>query len=157
MRSILAARGVELNEEGEGLFDLETGRWYRIFSNRRQEGLDQRIDHLLHDRMTECPLSPPKGFDWGTSMRWHQQEHIANVKKIKVKEDGAVVLPLKDKGEVVLKEMSERYGLGLGAWEIDFLRTLFLDELDRDPTEVEIFDVAQSLSEHCRHWTFDGR
>lgn len=28
------------------------------------------------------------------------------------------------------------------------------DELKRDPTNVELFDIAQSNSEHSRHWFF---
>jgi phosphoribosylformylglycinamidine synthase len=29
-------------------------------------------------------------------------------------------------------------------------------QLKRDPTTVELFDLAQSNSEHCRHWFFNG-
>ena len=28
------------------------------------------------------------------------------------------------------------------------------DKMGRDPTNVEMFDLAQSNSEHSRHWTF---
>ena len=31
---------------------------------------------------------------------------------------------------------------------------LFQDDLKRDPTNVELFDMAQSNSEHSRHWFF---
>ena len=30
------------------------------------------------------------------------------------------------------------------------------EDLKRDPTTVELFDLAQSNSEHCRHWFFGG-
>lgn len=31
---------------------------------------------------------------------------------------------------------------------------LFVNKLKRDPTSVELFDLAQSNSEHSRHWFF---
>lgn len=31
------------------------------------------------------------------------------------------------------------------------------NDLGRNPTTVELFDLAQSNSEHCRHWFFGGR
>jgi phosphoribosylformylglycinamidine synthase len=34
---------------------------------------------------------------------------------------------------------------------------MFVEELKRNPTNVELFDIAQSNSEHSRHWFFKGR
>ena len=34
---------------------------------------------------------------------------------------------------------------------------MFLETLKRDPTDVECFDLAQSNSEHSRHWFFGGQ
>lgn len=31
---------------------------------------------------------------------------------------------------------------------------MFVNKLKRDPTSVELFDLAQSNSEHSRHWFF---
>ena len=31
---------------------------------------------------------------------------------------------------------------------------MFRDDVGRDPTDVELFDIAQSNSEHSRHWFF---
>lgn len=42
-------------------------------------------------------------------------------------------------------------------WDLDFYTTLFQDKLKRDPTTVECFDLAQSNSEHSRHWFFKGK
>ena len=157
VRSILAARGIASVDED--LVELETGRWYRISSKGSEnKQLTEEVDNVLHDRMTECPLHLPRGFEWGKQQR-HQQQHIADMmttEKDKADERG-IVLPLNERGQDVLKEMSDQYGLGLGEWEMEFLSRLFLSELERNPTDVEIFDVSQSLSEHCRHWTFDSR
>lgn len=35
-----------------------------------------------------------------------------------------------------------------------YYTTLFRDDIGRDPTDVELFDIAQSNSEHSRHWFF---
>lgn len=45
-------------------------------------------------------------------------------------------------------------GLAFDAWDIDFYLDLFVNKLKRDPTSVELFDLAQSNSEHSRHWFF---
>lgn len=42
-------------------------------------------------------------------------------------------------------------------WDLDYYTKLFLDKLKRNPTTVECFDLAQSNSEHSRHWFFKGR
>ena len=34
---------------------------------------------------------------------------------------------------------------------------LFAAKLGRDPTDVELYDMSQSNSEHSRHWFFGGR
>ena len=34
---------------------------------------------------------------------------------------------------------------------------MFLNKLTRNPTSVECFDLAQSNSEHSRHWFFKGQ
>ncbi len=33
----------------------------------------------------------------------------------------------------------------------------YRDDMKRDPTNVELFDIAQSNSEHSRHWFFRGK
>ena len=47
-------------------------------------------------------------------------------------------------------------GLGLDDWDMDYYTQLFRDEFQMDPTDVELFDMAQSNSEHSRHWFFGG-
>lgn len=48
-------------------------------------------------------------------------------------------------------------GLAFDDWDLDFYTELFVSRLKRDPTSVECFDLAQSNSEHSRHWFFKGR
>lgn len=46
-------------------------------------------------------------------------------------------------------------GLAFDDWDLDYYTRLFKD-MGRDPTNVELFDIAQSNSEHSRHWFFKG-
>ncbi|CAK9110913.1 unnamed protein product [Durusdinium trenchii] len=41
--------------------------------------------------------------------------------------------------------------------DIAYYLRVFRDELKRDPTTVECFDLAQGNSEHSRHWFFGGK
>lgn len=45
-------------------------------------------------------------------------------------------------------------GLAFDEWDLDYYTKMFRDDLGRDPTNVELFDIAQSNSEHSRHWFF---
>ena len=47
-------------------------------------------------------------------------------------------------------------GFGFDEADLDYYTKLFCEELKRDPTSVECFDMAQSNSEHSRHWFFSG-
>ena len=47
-------------------------------------------------------------------------------------------------------------GLAFDDWDIDFYTNLFREKMKRNPTDVELFDLAQSNSEHSRHWFFGG-
>ncbi|CAM2110731.1 unnamed protein product [Caretta caretta] len=48
------------------------------------------------------------------------------------------------------------WGLAFDSWDLDFYTELF-KKFGRNPTSVECFDLAQSNSEHSRHWFFKGR
>lgn len=44
-------------------------------------------------------------------------------------------------------------GLAFDEWDIENYTKMFLKS-NRNPTTVECFDLAQSNSEHSRHWFF---
>lgn len=44
----------------------------------------------------------------------------------------------------------QEMGLAFDEWDLDYYTNMFRDELKRDPTNVELFDIAQSNSEHSR-------
>ncbi|XP_054150595.1 phosphoribosylformylglycinamidine synthase, partial [Melozone crissalis] len=45
--------------------------------------------------------------------------------------------------------------LAFDSWDLEFYTQLF-QKAGRNPTSVELFDLAQSNSEHSRHWFFRG-
>lgn len=66
-------------------------------------------------------------------------------------------VPVIAKGRKALEDINESMGLGFDGQDLDFYTKIFQEQLGRDPTNVEIYDLAQSNSEHSRHWFFGGR
>ncbi|CAB3363848.1 Hypothetical predicted protein [Cloeon dipterum] len=60
------------------------------------------------------------------------------------------------RGQDALKEVDKKLGLAFDSWDLQFYYELFSQRLKRNPTSVECFDLAQSNSEHSRHWFFKG-
>ncbi|MEK6742137.1 MAG: phosphoribosylformylglycinamidine synthase [Nitrospirota bacterium] len=95
---------------------------------------------LVHDRMTECPYPEPlTTFETG------------------VTPEPVRIIPLMKEGRAALEKINREMGLGLDEWDLDFYTNLFVNDIKRDPTNVECFDLSQSNSEHSRHWFFRGR
>lgn len=61
-----------------------------------------------------------------------------------------------------LEAANRALGLALDQGEIDYLVNAFVNQIGRNPTDVELFMFAQVNSEHCRHkifnadWEIDG-
>lgn len=53
-------------------------------------------------------------------------------------------------------EYSQQENLGFDEEDVKYYEHLFYNILKRDPTNVELYDLAQSNSEHSRHWIFNG-
>ena len=98
------------------------------------------IVNLLSDRMTETRyVEPLTSFEHGiTTQRWYEVDVLKE-------------------GKSALQKVNEHLGLALDAWDVDYYYNLFVNDLKRNPTSVECFDLAQSNSEHSRHWFFKGR
>ncbi len=95
---------------------------------------------LVHDRMTECPYPEPlTTFETGL-----EPEPVTQV-------------PLIQEGRAALERINREMGLAFDEWDLNYYTDLFLDTILRNPTSVECFDIAQSNSEHSRHWFFKGR
>ncbi|XP_040399741.1 phosphoribosylformylglycinamidine synthase, partial [Cygnus olor] len=59
-------------------------------------------------------------------------------------------------GARALEEADRELGLAFDPWDVQYYTRLFR-AAGRNPTTVECFDLAQSNSEHSRHWFFRGR
>ena len=95
---------------------------------------------LLFDRMTECHYPEPlTSFESGM-----KPEPVFNIRLI-------------EEGKSALEKINREMGLGLDDWDIDYYYNLFVNDIGRNPTNVECFDLSQSNSEHSRHWFFKGR
>jgi len=95
---------------------------------------------LVHDRMTECPYPEPLStFETGVEPR------------------PVRTIPVMHEGREALERVNRELGLAFDEWDLAYYLRLFRDRIGRDPTDVELFDVAQSNSEHSRHWFFKGR
>ncbi|CRK86525.1 CLUMA_CG000196, isoform A [Clunio marinus] len=122
-------------------------RYLFTFNNKHEiSQLSETIllDHL-GDRMTQCIYTwdniPVESFD----------EHLK-------KDKGSwFVVPLLSEGKKALHDVNSKMGLAFDNWDIDYYMNLFTNILKRNPTNVELFDCAQSNSEHSRHWFFKGR
>ncbi|KOX70064.1 Phosphoribosylformylglycinamidine synthase [Melipona quadrifasciata] len=102
--------------------------------------VEDAITNVLHDKMTECRyMKPIETFDHG-----FRPENWFEVNILK-------------EGRTALEEVNSKLGLAFDSWDLDFYTDLFLNKLKRNPTSVECFDLAQSNSEHSRHWFFKGR
>jgi phosphoribosylformylglycinamidine synthase len=95
---------------------------------------------LVHDRMTECVYPYPlESFETGVVPK------------------PPYYVPLIEKGKAALEEINRTMGLGLDDWDLEYYYNLFVNDIGRNPTDVECFDLSQSNSEHSRHWFFGGR
>ena len=100
----------------------------------------QRFLALVHDRMTECHYPQP--------LRSFESE---------TEPETTFEVPLLEEGKSALEKLNREAGLALDDWDLDYYTDLFANRIGRNPTNVECFDIAQSNSEHSRHWFFKGR
>lgn len=106
--------------------------------------VQEELSSVLYDRMTECRYTeaniPKTSFN----------------EKLLKKEDIREVDILK-RGKAALKQIDEELGLAFDESDLEYYTNLFKNVLKRNPTNVECFDLAQSNSEHSRHWFFKGK
>ncbi|XP_070245550.1 phosphoribosylformylglycinamidine synthase isoform X1 [Bos mutus] len=117
-----------------------TRRYLLSFAHPPSADLEAIALATLHDRMTEQRFPQP----------------------IQSFSSGCIPAPLSGpidvlaEGRSALEKANQELGLALDSWDLDFYTKRF-QELQRNPSTVEVFDLAQSNSEHSRHWFFKGR
>jgi phosphoribosylformylglycinamidine synthase len=127
-----------------GLEKIQRIERSRRFLLDRDEPLDEdevwAFLSLVHDRMTETRyMEPLTSFDSGMTP------------------DEVFSIPLLEEGRGALERVNRELGLAFDDWDLDYYTDLFANRIGRNPTSVEAFDIAQSNSEHSRHWFFKGR
>jgi len=125
--------------QGCGLSEVirieKTRRYLLTPDQNKQEFLKQN-----HDRMTECEYNEPlKSF----AVNIEPQEIFSVL--------------LIEQGKSALVKINQEMGLGMDEWDIDFYYNLFVNDIKRNPTNVECFQLGQANSEHSRHWFFKGK
>ena len=128
---------------GANIGRAERSSRFRISVGGRPGGLTDEEEaafaDLVHDRMTE-------------------QVYPSPLLSFKTDAVPAPVLsiPVLEEGRPALERISEEMGLAFDDWDIDYYCDLFTNQVGRNPTNVELFDLGQSNSEHSRHWFFKG-
>ncbi|CAB4319636.1 unnamed protein product [Prunus armeniaca] len=120
---------------------LERSRRYLLFSKGTLQ--DHQISEfaaMVHDRMTECVYTQ-KLVSFETSVVLDEVRQV----------------PVMERGRKALEEINQEMGLAFDEQDLQYYTRLFRDEIKRNPTTVELFDIAQSNSEHSRHWFFTGK
>lgn len=70
--------------------------------------------------------------------------------------DKVKIIRVLEEGENAIVVANRDLGLGFDAWDVSFYASLFR-RYGRNPTDVELFQIANANSEHCRHWYFRGK
>lgn len=118
---------------------LERSRRFGFARPLSGEQLAQ-VAEPLHDRMTETIYPAPLAtFETGLT-----PEPVRTI-------------PLAQGGLEALRAVNRELGLAMDEADLDRFYRLFTEQLRRDPTDVELFQLAQGNSEHCRHGFFTGR
>ncbi|KAJ7516913.1 hypothetical protein O6H91_21G004200 [Diphasiastrum complanatum] len=99
----------------------------------------QRFASMVQDRMTEC-IYPSKLLSF----------------KNNVLPEPVFEVPVMEKGRTALEVINKSMGLAFDDFDLEYYTNLFQYDIKRNPTNVELFDIAQSNSEHSRHWFFKG-
>lgn len=124
---------------------IETSIRYLIVTKKNKPLLCDQLLNLLSDKMTQCRYTdeniPINSFD----------------ERLPIERESWFYVPVLSQGRKALQEVNVNLGLAFDNWDLDYYTDLFTNILKRDPTSVELFDCAQSNSEHSRHWFFKGR
>ncbi len=120
---------------------IERSRRYRLTASKPLDEAERAAFLAeVHDRMTECLYSDPLAcFATG------------------VDPEPTLEVPVLEEGRAALERINREMGLAFDDWDLDYYTDLFTNRVGRNPTNVECFDIAQSNSEHSRHWFFKGR
>ncbi|KAG9508654.1 Phosphoribosylformylglycinamidine synthase [Fragariocoptes setiger] len=114
------------------------------------------LSDALHDRMVEMVYATPVDSFEPQPQPQSLQKKNGAASEGEDEDEEEEMVDLCNGGADELRRVSQRMGLALDEWDIEMYVDLFVRKLKRNPTVVECFDLAQSNSEHSRHWFFKG-
>lgn len=120
---------------------------YTLVGDNLPEKLPHDIEMMLYDRMTQSLF-----YDLAKAEQLFDDHEPAPLNHIDVL----------GQGRSALEKANIEFGFALSAQDMDYLLNAYVNELKRNPTDVELMMFAQANSEHCRHkifnaeWTIDG-
>ena len=112
------------------VFRVECFRRYRT----PQDQDPQEFLATRYDRMTECIYL----------------EHLSTFESNTVSEPVRIV-PVLEQGVGAIQRVNIELGLGMDSGDLEYVCEMFRVTLKRDPTDVELFQIAQLASDHSRH------
>ncbi|XP_030749846.1 phosphoribosylformylglycinamidine synthase [Sitophilus oryzae] len=129
------------------VYRLEVSRRYLLIiksGNKISQDIERKLASILYDRMTECRYTSENIPKNSFNEKLTKKENIREIDVLK-------------KGAEALKEIDQELGLAFDEADLVYYTNLFKNILKRNPTNIECFDLAQSNSEHSRHWFFKGK
>ncbi|KAI6206601.1 Formylglycinamide ribonucleotide amidotransferase [Aphelenchoides besseyi] len=136
-----------------GIRRIERSQRFRVDHKDAKKFFEGRdLISIFGDRMTECVYDQQPNFEAQTQRADHFTVDLLG-------ENGAKELERinHEANWLGYHKLTAFFQLGLAFDEAD--RSFYLDffrRSGRNPTDVELFDLAQSNSEHSRHWFFKG-
>lgn len=118
------------------------------FESNALDKLPKAAEELLFDKMTQSLV-----YELDAVSQLFDDESPAHLNHIDVM----------GQGRAALEAANKEFGFALSNEDIDYLVNAYVNELSRNPTDVELMMFAQANSEHCRHkifnaeWTIDGK
>ncbi|XP_076273876.1 phosphoribosylformylglycinamidine synthase [Rhynchophorus ferrugineus] len=126
---------------------LEISRRYLLIikdGTKISSDIENKLCRALHDRMTECRYTPENIPKNSFNEKLTKNEHIKEIDVLA-------------RGTEALRDIDKELGLAFDEADLNYYTNLFQNILKRNPTDIECFDLAQSNSEHSRHWFFKGK
>lgn len=120
---------------------------YTLLGDNLPKKLPHDIEMMLYDRMTQSLF-----YDLAKAEQLFDDHEPAPLNHIDVL----------GQGHSALEKANIEFGFALSSQDMDYLTNAYVNELKRNPTDVELMMFAQANSEHCRHkifnaeWTIDG-
>ena len=124
-----------------------------IFSVTRIER--SRRFSFEHKLPTELESTFVETFSDGMTEQRYREPRTSLRETIPVQKPSLVHLLEKNYVQVLTK-VSRQEGFGWDESDVLFIGNLFLHVLKRNPTDIELHQLAQANSEHSRHWLFRG-